>query len=203
MNFDRSIYGSGVIRSTITPNLDILPMFNEVGGEKDVIYQNDNIKVDPKIGKNYYKDFMEHTVSKMNNEERKRVNFENSVKYMEEAENSNLDFDGDGKEDFDMSVGVKVSNEKSIEVQEEIANPAEIEEKSTVKVEVEKTDIEPTAKLEHIDDKKSSALDENKDKPMKDTDTQKQSVMSISDMVNLGSGALALGAILLGRNLKQ
>ena len=107
MNFDSSIYGNGVIRSTVTPNLNILPMFNEQGGEKDVIYQKDNIKVDPKIGKNYYKDYMDQTVSKMNNEERKQVNFQESVRYMEEMENSNLDFDGDGKPDFDMTGGVK------------------------------------------------------------------------------------------------
>ena len=203
MNFDSSIYGNGVIRSTVTPNLNILPMFDEVGGEKEVIYKKDNIKVDPKIGKNYYKDFMDQTVSKMNNEERKQVNFEDSVRYMEEIENSNLDFDGDGKPDFDMTGGVKINNSKSIEVQEEIQKPADIDEKSTVKAEVEKVDIEPTAELEHIDDKKSSGLDENKDKPMLDTDTQKGTIMSVNDMINLGSGAIALGAILLGRNLKQ
>mgnify|MGYP003647795725 CR=1 FL=1 len=178
-------------------------MFNEQGGEKDVIYQKDNIKVDPKIGKNYYKDYMDQTVSKMNNEERKQVNFQESVRYMEEMENSNLDFDGDGKPDFDMTGGVNINNSKSIEVQEEIQKPADIDEKSTVKAEVEKPDIEPTAELKHIDDKKSSELDENKDKPMKTVDTQKGTVMSISDYVNMGSGALALGAILLGRNLKQ
>tara|TARA_R110001606_G_scaffold240904_1_gene388917 strand:- start:534 stop:1145 length:612 start_codon:yes stop_codon:yes gene_type:complete len=203
MNFDSSIYGNGVIRSTVTPNLNILPMFDEQGGEKEVIYKKDNIKVDPKIGKNYYKDYMNQTVSKMNNEERKQINFEESVRYLEEMENSNLDFDGDGKPDFDMSGGVKINNSKSIEVQEEIQKPADIDEKSTVKAEVEKPDIENTAELDHIDDKKSSGLDENKDKPMNTIDTQKGTVMSINDMINMGSGAIALGAILLGRNLKQ
>ena len=204
MNFDQQIYGTGVIRNTIIPDLtnSAGPLIREVGNDKSVIAQDAHIKVDPKIGKNYYKDYMNQAISKMNTEEQKKVNIEEGSRYMEEVENLNLDFDGDGQNDFDFGKGLKVDNPQSVETQEElVAEPSAIQEKSIVKPEVEKVDKESVSDLKHIEE--GPTLEGNKDIKLNNVDTQKGTTISINDMVQMGGGALALGMMLLSKNLKS
>lgn len=197
MNLNTNIYGVGIIKNTMKPNLDAQPiLMGERGCVKDPIYVNDKLKVHPTMGKNYYKDFMNESVNNLNYEEREDYRVDEGINYLESVENQNLDFDGDGQEDFDMGMGV-MSNEKAEEVQEEIAKPEALEEKSVKIQEPIKAHIEPVEKLEHID--KKNPLEVNKDEKLNNTSTMKDSQIRSADMLVMASGAVALAMMVLGK----
>jgi len=193
-NYGEELYGIGIIKQTMAPGKNsMLPMPNERGVDKMPIHTNGNIKVDSQKGINYFKNFLNESVSKQNYDEAEDLQVEQGIEYLEAMPNINLDYDGDGIPDFQQGRGILQG--QAIEKVEEVE---EIEEKSLIAKEVEKPIVESTVNLEQADQNKNPQP--NREEKLKTTDVPKGFNIKPGEGVVLASGALALALMIFGKS---
>ena len=192
-----SLYGIGVIKQVVAPGKNsMLPLPKERGVDKVPIHTNANIKVDPNKGVNYYKNFLNESVSNQNYDEAEDLSVEQGIEYLEAIPNINLDFDGDGMADYQMGQGLLQGQASEKAKEAEVAE--EIEDKPIVAKEVEKPIVESTVNLEQADHNKNPQP--NREEQLKTTDTGKAFNINAGEGVVLASGALAMALMLFGKS---
>jgi len=196
-------YGFGIIQNTSDPGLDDRErMMNEMGGDKQPIYISGKTKVNKDMGKNYYKDYLDEKVSDLNFEERRELNFDEAVEFMEPQANEDLDFDGDGDADMDYGAGTLqgMVADKAEEAGEDIQQgEIQMEAKPVNKAHQEKPIVESERVLQGQE--KQQTMEVNKDIKLKNSDTTKDSSIKMSDGLIMGAGGLALALMIMGRNM--
>jgi len=196
-------YGFGIIQNTSDPGLDDRErMMNEMGGDKQPIYISGKTKVNKDMGKNYYKDYLDEKVSDLNFEERRELNFDEAVEFMEPQANEDLDFDGDGDADMDYGAGTLqgMVADKAEEAAEDIQQgEIQMEAKPVNEAHQEKPIIESERVLQG--QQKQQTMEGNKDIKLKNSDTTKDSTIKMSDGLIMGAGGLALALMIMGRNM--
>ncbi len=196
-------YGFGIIQNTSDPGLDDRErMMNEMGGDKQPIYISGKTKVNKDMGKNYYKDYLDEKVSDLNFEERRELNFDEAVEFMEPQANEDLDFDGDGDGDMEYGSGILQGAvaDKAEEAAEDIQQgEIQMEAKPVNEAHQEKPIIESERVLQG--QQKQQTMEGNKDIKLKNSDTTKDSTIKMSDGLIMGAGGLALALMIMGRNM--
>jgi len=196
-------YGFGVIQNTSDTNLDDRePMKDERCGDKYPIYTDGKIKVNKKLGENYYKDFMNEPVSQLNYEKRKELNFKSAVDFIEPTANENLDFDGNGEPDINFDDEVMIRGllaDNSNEAAENIEDPNNIEPESVEEKKQEKPIIEGERELQGQETGKREIV--NKERKLNNTDTKSDNQIKMSDGVIMAAGGLAMALMVMGRNM--
>jgi len=196
-NYGEELYGIGVIKQTMAPGKNnMLPLQNERGVDKMPINTNGNIKVDSQKGINYFKNFLNESVSKQNYDELEDLQIEKGIEYLEAMPNINLDYDGDGMPDFQQGSGILQGQATEAAKEAEVAE--EIDEKPLIAKEVEKPIVESTVNLEQADQNKNPQP--NREEKLKTTDVPKGFNINAGEGVVLASGALALALMLFGRS---
>jgi len=196
-------YGFGIIQNTSDPGLDDRErMMNEMGGDKQPIYISGKTKVNKDMGKNYYKDYLDEKVSDLNFEERRELNFDEAVEFMEPQANEDLDFDGDGDGDMEYGSGILQGAvaDKAEEAAEDIQQgEIQMEAKPVNVAHQEKPIMESERVLQG--QQKQQTMEGNKDIKLKNSDTTKDSTIKMSDGLIMGAGGLALALMIMGRNM--
>ena len=188
-------YGTGIIKNLIAGNIDnISPLINEIGNDKQVLNVDRQTKVHKDLGKNHFEDYQNESVDKGNGEEKEELSLEEALKYLEANPNENLDFDDDGKGDFNF--GSKVTNEKSALTGELLGNENQLSENP-----VQSVMKDASANNELMDQPKSNPLEINTDLKLNNTDTLKDSSIKASDMLTIGGGVLALALMAFSKNM--
>ena len=188
-------YGTGIIKNLIAGNIDnISPLINEIGNDKQVLNVDRQTKVHKDLGKNHFEDYQNESVDKGNGEEKEELSLEEALKYLEANPNENLDFDDDGKGDFNF--GSKVNNEKSALTGELLGNENQLSENP-----VQSVMKDASANNELMDQPKSNPLEINTDLKLNNTDTMKDSSIKASDMLTIGGGVLALALMAFSKNM--
>ena len=199
----QAMYGYGILNNLVAVGKNSMLPLKEERTDKQMIYTDAKLKVDPIKGTNYFKEYMNDPTSKQNFDQQEDHHLEEGMTYLESLPNINLDYDNDGVPDHQYGEPLSASSEEE-DYDEDVVNddmPVEpLKEKSLEVKDVEKPIIESTAKLMHNDD--NSNVQPNRDEKLKNTDTGKFNI-SMSEGVIMGSGLLASALMLFGRNASK
>jgi len=198
----QEMYGVGILNNLVAVGKNSMLPLKEERVDKQMIYTDPKLKVDPNKGTNYFKQFMDEPTSKLNYDQQEDLHLEQGMTYLESLPNINLDYDLDGKPDFQYGETVNAKKEEE-EYNENVVNddmPVEpIKEKSVEVKDVEKPIIESVEKLMHNDDNTNEQP--NRDEKLNNTNTGGFNI-SASEGVIIGSGLLASLLVMFGRNSK-
>ena len=212
ISMKRSDYwGNGIILNTAPPNLNsVMNMAMPKGGnhcEKEELIYRPHEKVQ-KNAPNYLKEYMTGPISQYNYEQAEDKNLTMGLDYLEGVENANLDYDGDGRLDFnlmDMRLPVNAKAEDVIEKLTEAPDNVE----QPLPADPPKAVIKDTGP-EHVEvirgEKKilQNEIEINKtETPQNElksvTANKRDKTLSTADMVTMGVGGMALAAMIFGR----
>lgn len=186
-------YGNGIIvQQSVNLDTPIMEGHRGVVCDKQPIKYDEKEKVNKNVNNNFKK-FMNDSVDKYNYEDRMEENIDRGLDFLQMAENQNLDFDGDGVPDIDLSDMYLPIDSKAVSV-EKIDNTVKEEEKPVVQPMIEQDAV---AKFNHMPEPKKYEVPKSEVKTV--TANASDQAIKTSDMVTMGVGALALVSMFLGR----
>ena len=196
----QEMYGVGILNNLVAVGKNSMLPLRDERIDKEMIYTDAKLKVDKNKGTNYFKQYMNDPTSKLNYDQQEDLHLQEGMDYLESLPNINLDYDLDGKPDFQYGEALNAKKEEenySEDVVDDDQPVEPIKEKSVEVKDVEKPIIESTAKLMHTDDNTNEQP--NRDDKLKNTDTGKFNI-SMGEGVIIGSGLLASALMVFGRN---
>ena len=200
-------YGFGIIQATPMDNLDAqgdMIMDNRGGNPclKEEIRTDQKLKVDKNKGKNYYSDYLNEPISKLNFDERQEYNMDEGVRMVNEAENQNLDFDEDGVMDYKIPTTI-VNNKKAEEVKEQLEEPPEAlpdKAEPVIKESHLQDPVNPeTAKVFGGEQAETKTYEKAQNELESVTANISDNKIRTSEMIQMGAGAMALAMLVMSR----